>query len=105
MCAILTPVGLSPLRVPVVITILPRSGRVHVLAVVWLAVAVTLAVALAVPFPFARVSDSLPVGIVVAVVVTQRVPVGVVAHGVPVHVVVVRTRQRALALSAYETAT
>lgn len=89
----------ASLSVPVVVAavLLPGGGRVDVLPVL---------VRLPLPLPLAlRLPYGLPVRVVVAVVVAQRIPVRVVAQRVPIDVVVVRRRQRALALSAYETAT
>lgn len=71
---VLTAVGLPALRVAVVVTVLPGGGRVDVLAVV-----ARLSLSLAVPLPLARLTYRLTISVVVAVVVAQRVPVGVVS--------------------------
>lgn len=77
---------LSPLRVPVVVAavLLPRGRRVDVLPVL-------IGLSLALPLPL-RFAYRFPVGVIVAIVVAEGVPVGVIAERVPVDVVVVSAR-------------
>ena len=90
---------LSTLSVPIIITavLLPGRRRVHVLPVL-------IRLLLPLPFPLS-LSYRFAVRIIIAVIVTQRVPVRVVPQYFPVNVVIVRARDRRLAVSAYETAT
>lgn len=90
---------LPTLSVPIIITavLLPRGGRVHVLSIL-------IRLLLALPLPLG-LPYCLTVSVIVPIVVAQGVPVRIVPEDLPVDVVVVRPRHRALALSAYETAT
>lgn len=89
---------LAALRVPIVIaTVLPRGGRVDVLPVL---ISLFLPLSLPLGLPY-----RLSVCIIVPIVVAQGIPISVIPKHVPIDVVVVRSRDGALTLSAYETAT
>lgn len=83
---------LPPLRVPVVVAALlrpPGGRRVHVFPVLE-RLPLSLALPLALSLP--RLADRVTVGVVVAVLLAQRVPIGVLPNRVAIHVVVVRGR-------------